>query len=286
LAVIDTLPPEYYEQGHIPGALNACVYEMVFTDRMKELIANRAARVVVYGTSDRSRGAAVAIEKLSRAGYSDVRELAGGMEAWQAAGFPLELSGMPKPEISPTMADGRYVIDTLASRLEWTGRNINKRHHGTIAVAMGEVSFKGGLPLAGEIVLDMNTIVNLDLDDETYNRMLIRHLKSDDFFDVEHYPAATYSINAAEALLDAAPGSPNYRLKGALELKGKRRELDLATEIALQESGVLKAWAACDLDRTLWGAIYGSGRYFEKLGMHLVSDLVSVEIFLTASRRN
>lgn len=282
VTVIDTLPPEYYEQGHIPGAINACVYEMVFLDRMAELVGNRDAGVVVYGSSDRSRAAAVAVEKLNRAGYRDVHELSGGLEEWQAAGLPLESGGAPRIE-EPSCGDGIYVIDAPASRLEWSGRNINNRHLGTIAVTKGNISFESGLPLSGEITLDMNTIVNHDLKDENFKHMLIRHLKSDDFFDVERYPTATYTIKGSEAISGATPGAPNYLLKGELELKGTKRELNLPAEIVPQENGQLKARAACDLDRTEWGVIYGSGRYFEKLGMHLVSDIVSIELFLTAN---
>lgn len=285
VTVIDTLPPEYYEQGHIPGALNACVYEMVFLDRMGELQENRDSRLVVYGSSDRSHGAEVAVEKLKRAGYHDVYELAGGLEAWSGKGFRLESSGSGQTEEALVIADGLYAIDAAASRLEWSGRNIAKRHHGTIAVSRGSISIENGLPLSGEFVLDMNAIVNLDLEDEAFNSMLIRHLKSDDFFDVARYPTATYRLGTAEALPGATPGSPNYLLKGVLELKGKQRSLNLAAEVAVMEQGVLKARAACDFDRTLWGVIYGSGRFFEKLGMHLVSDLVTVEIFLQAVRQ-
>ncbi len=285
VSVIDTLPPEYYEQGHIPGSLNACVYEMVFLDRIAELVEKRDSRLVVYGSSDRSHGAEVAVEKLNRAGYRDVQELAGGLEAWSGNGFQLESSGSVQEQEAPVIVDGNYAIDAAASRLEWSGRNIAKRHHGTIAVSRGSISIENGLPLSGEFVLDMNLIVNLDLEDEAYNSMLIRHLKSDDFFDVARYPTVTYSLNTAEPLTGATPGSPNYLLRGVLELKGKQRPLNLATEVAAMEQGVLKARAACDFDRTLWGVIYGSGRFFEKLGMHLVSDLVTVEIFLQAVRQ-
>jgi polyisoprenoid-binding protein YceI len=130
----------------------------------------------------------------------------------------------------------------------------------------------------------MDKIVNLDLRDEEYNRMLITHLKSDDFFDVTRYPHASYTIFRAEPLAGAVPGAANYLVKGSLEVKGVGMELQFPAEIVPQANGQLKARASSDLDRTEWGVIYGSGRYFEKLGMHLVSDIVTVEIFLVANR--
>ena len=50
--------------------------------------------------------------------------------------------------------------------------------------------------------------------------------------------------------------------------------------IAPQNDGTLKAQASLDLYRTLWGVCYGSGRLYERLGMHLVNDLISVELFI------
>jgi polyisoprenoid-binding protein YceI len=282
-AVIDTLPPEYYGQGHIPGAINACVYEMVFLQRVAEFAGGHDAPLVVYGSSDRSRGAAVAVEKLKRAGYADVVELAGGLEAWQAARYPIE-PAEASPQEEPGCSDGRYLIDPAASRLEWNGRNLNGRHMGTIALAGGEVTLENGTITGGKIIIDMDKIVNLDLRDEEYNRMLITHLKSDDFFDVTRYPHASYTISRAEPLVGAVPGAANYLVKGSLEVKGVGRELQFPAEIVPQANGQLKARASSDLDRTEWGVIYGSGRYFEKLGMHLVSDIVTVEIFLVANR--
>ena len=283
LTIIDTLPPEYCECGHIPGAVNACVYEMVFLEKVAALIGDHDAPIVVYGSSDRSRGAAVAAEKLVCAGYTNVRELAGGIEAWESAGFPLETAGAKKIE-EPVMGAGRYAINPTLSRLEWIGRNLNNRHVGTIRLAGGEVRYEHGEFVGGAVTLAMDTITDLDLKDEEYRSMLIRHLKSDDFFNVTRYPAASYTINGSEALPDATPGSPNYLIKGTLELNGVARSLALPAEIVPMENGQLKAHAAIDLDRTLWGVVYGSGRLFEKLGMHLVSDMISIELFLVAER--
>ncbi|HEY4743746.1 MAG TPA: rhodanese-like domain-containing protein [Desulfuromonadaceae bacterium] len=283
VTIIDTLPPEYWECGHIPGAVNACVYEMVFLEKVAASTSDHAMPIVVYGSSDRSRGAAVAAEKLTRAGYTNIRELAGGIEAWESAGFPLEPTGAQRVE-EPVISAGRYLIKPELSRLEWMGRNVNNRHMGTIQLAGGEVHYGQDGFVGGAVTLAMDTIANLDLQDEEYRAMLIRHLMSDDFFNVVRYPSASYTIHGSETLPNAAPGAPNYLITGELELNGITRRLHLPTEVVPLGNGQLKAHAAIDLDRTLWGAIYGSGRFFEKLGIHLVSDMVSIELFLVAER--
>ncbi len=281
VCIIDTLPPEYCENEHIPGAQNACVFEMVFLDKVASIVNDPNTRIVVYGASDRSKDAAIAVEKLSRAGYQNVCELAGGLEAWQKAGYSVEPQGTEKLEI-PVLVDGSYILDVAASRVEWTGRNINGRHYGTLNVAGGEMVIDSGVPSWGLITLDMNSIVNFDLKDEVYNKMLISHLVSDDFFDVVNHPTAAFRVSSSKKVEDAPAGAPNVLINGTLQLIGKTKPLSFSMEIVPQAGGSIKLQSSFDIDRTQWGIIYGSGRFFEKLGMHLVSDIISIELFLTA----
>jgi rhodanese-related sulfurtransferase len=281
VCLVDVLPPEYYGERHIPGANNACVYEVAFLENLAKIVSDRDTPLVVYGASARSREASVAAEKLRHAGYREVRELAGGLAAWRTAGYALEIGEGPAVA-EMAIKDGQYTVDSAASRLEWTGRNLSGRHNGTIAVSGGEVAVKKGLLAGGSITLDMRSIADLDLKDEGYNRMLVSHLKSDDFFDVANYPSAVYAIDGSQLLPEASACSLVYQVMGSLELKGVQKDLPLTAEVVPQPDDQLKARVLCDLDRTRWGVLYGSGRFFEKLGMHLVNEIVTVELFLVA----
>jgi rhodanese-related sulfurtransferase len=280
VSLIDVLLPEDFACRHIPGAGNACVYEMVFLDRIAECVPDQDRDVVVYDGSGTTLAALTAKEKLERAGYRNVAILEGGLQAWQAAGLEVE-SSVPAPPPA-SLRDGVYRVDTEKSAVEWIGRNINNRHHGRIAVSGGEVVLAGGLPASGRFVLDMTTITNLDLQDEGWRGMLHRHLKSEDFFDVDRYPTATFELRGAAAITGATPGSPNVELAGSLTIKGAVRSISFPAMVAPQEDGTIKAHAALDLDRTLWNVRYGSGKFYERLGMHLVNDLISIELFIVA----
>lgn len=182
LILIDVLPKEYYGECHVAGACNACVHEVTFLDQVKAITADKDAAIVVYGSSGRSRDAAVAAEKLAEAGYRNVRAFTGGLHEWRAAGLPVNEA--PEQAVpAPTLRDGTYRADPAKSMLHWTGRNINGRHHGTIAVASGELTMSGGTPVTGQVVVDMTAIVDVDLADSALNRLLVAHLQSDDFFD-------------------------------------------------------------------------------------------------------
>jgi polyisoprenoid-binding protein YceI len=276
--LIDVLLPEDFACRHIAGAENACVYEMVFLDRIAECVSDRDKAIVVYDDSGMTLAARTAREKLERAGYRNVAILEGGLQGWQAAGFAVELgSTIPPPA---TARDGVYRVDTEKSAVEWIGRNINNRHYGRIAISGGEVVMASGRPVSGRFVIDMNTITNLDLQDEGWRGMLHRHLKSEDFFDVERYPTATFEVRGATPIEGATPGAPNTEIAGSLTIRETTRSICFPAMVAAQEDGSIKAQAALDLDRTLWNVCYGSGKLYERLGMHLVNDLISIELFI------
>jgi len=65
------------------------------------------------------------------------------------------------------------------------------------------------------------------------------------------------------------------------------RDVDVPIEFdavsGVSVDGVLAAQATLEIDRTLWGVLYGSGSFFSKLGMHLVNDLVSIDLKVVIS---
>jgi polyisoprenoid-binding protein YceI len=185
---------------------------------------------------------------------------------------------------APEPQDGEYRIDPENSRLEWIGRNLGKRHNGWIAVRNGALLISGNKLAAGSIVLDMNSITNLDLQDPTWRDMLVLHLKSEDFFAVERFPDAAFRLNGWEASPGAASEAPDGVATGDLTIRDVTRPVSFPAIVATQPDGTIKAHAAVEIDRTLWNVCYGSCRLFERLGMHLVHDMISLELFVSASR--
>jgi rhodanese-related sulfurtransferase len=280
LLLVDVLTPEDYAVQHIAGACNACVYEMVFLEQLAAKAPEKDLPVIVYDASGRTLTAATAREKLLQAGYRSVAILEGGMAAWQAAGLPMEIA-QAAPAAGP-VSDGLYRLDLEKSRVEWIGRNLNNRHSGRIAFAAGEVTVKEGVPVGGCFAIDMTTIQNADLQDATWRDLLIKHLLSEDFFAVATYPRATFVLRQWQPIAGAAAGCPNGVITGDLTIKETARELRFPAIVMPQDDGTVKAHGFVDLDRTQWGVHYGSGRLFERLGMHLVNDLISIELFIVA----
>ena len=295
--LIDVSNPEDFAVAHLPGAQNACVFEVDFLDQVEglegiraSLLAravgadpNRCTAIVVYGNCARSLASATAAEKLAAASFTHVQDFRGGLEEWRAAGLPVE--GTDASKAPPALEDRDYPIDPKASTLEWTGRNLTGKHHGTIALLPGgKITLKGGRVTGGSITLDMATISSSDLAGSPMQQVLEGHLKSDDFFHVALYPQAQIFIDAMEEIADAAPGNANYTVRARLRLKDVENRIVFPAQVgpSPEAEGALVARANFDFDRTEWNVRYGSGKFYEKLGKHLVSDLISVELKIVA----
>ena len=284
--LIDLLSPEHFARRHIPGAQNACVFQVSFLDDLGVATPDKQVPMVVYGASIRCQDAAMALEKLDRAGYENVSFLEGGLEAWRGAGYDLEGEApdqLSDPQTTVTLPDGHYTIDAAASQLEWAGRNPNIRHIGTVNIAKGVIDIKDGT-VTGAVEIDMTTIHNTNLEGDELQPVLEAHLQSDDFFFTKIFPKAVFTLRDAKRIEPCWLTAPNYHVNGELKLRGVSADLQFDATVALIEDGSLVMEAHFDIDRTRWNLIYGSTRFFEHLGMHKVFDLLSFQIRIIAVR--
>lgn len=275
--LIDVRLPEDHAAGSIPGAVANCVYEVAFLERMPGLAPKERA-VCVYGEDTDSLESRVAAEKLVRQGYMEVMDFRGGLVAWKAAGFAVKPSSGALAAEVPEPRDGIHPLDLTESRVQWTGRNLLNRHDGTLRLKSGEVEIHEGRLDGGSFVLDMRGIACRDLAGEPVHEVLIAHLLSDDFFDVEAYPEASFRIIAARPVAEATPGSPDLKIRGLLTLKGTEGEVEFLASTGITAEGKLAAQASFAIDRTRWNVIYGSGKFFRSLGGHLVNDMIEIQL--------
>ena len=282
--LIHVLTGIHFQKVHLPGAQNACVFEVTFLDQMKSITADKNAEIVLYGSSERSMDALTAAEKIKFDGYRRVMILKGGIESWRALGYPLEGESVEiadDPENRLLLPEGEYQIDTDQSLVEWVGRNPNSKHFGTVHISKGQIQIEKG-NMTGTVEIDMDSIENINLKGDELQPVLVSHLKSDDFFLVKLFPTAKFIINSGKIAEKPYLSLPNYEVDGILDLRGVKADLSFLTTITHTDNDGLVAEAHFDIDRTRWNVIYGSGRFFENLGMHLVFDLISFQVKIVA----
>ncbi len=172
-----------------------------------------------------------------------------------------------------------YNVDVQQSVIEWTGSKPTGTHNGTIAVQQGSITMGNESIVAGEFVIDMNSIVNLDLTDPKMNGDLVGHLKSADFFEVETYPTAKFVVTGSEFL-----GNNNYRITGNLTMKDTERSISFNAQVDNNEMTLNATSVPFVIDRAEWNVKYGSRKFFDNLKDNFINDEIGLTIKLVASR--
>jgi len=88
VTLVEALGPQYYEDGHIPGAINIAHTEV--QELAPSLLPDKDAPIVVYCASGPCQNSDLAARQLERLGYTNVRDYHEGKAEWVAAGHPLE----------------------------------------------------------------------------------------------------------------------------------------------------------------------------------------------------
>ncbi len=179
---------------------------------------------------------------------------------------------------TPTAAAKNY--STTAGTINWTGAKLAYDHKGTMNVESGVFSAEGNKIKSGDFVIDMTSLNNTDLaGDAEKQAKLEGHLKSADFFDVEKFPKATFSITS---VADAETDEANCMITGNLTLKGVSKSVTFPALVVAKEDGSLTAISdKFKINRTDWGVKYGSG-LAGAIGDNIISDDITLQISLEA----
>lgn len=158
-------------------------------------------------------------------------------------------------EVTTTKDGSEYIVDTLNSKIEWKGYKIfkseNTSHFGTIKFESGDVTVKDGKLESGKFVADMNSLTSVDLKDKADQlEKLNGHLKSNDFFEVEKFPTASYEITK---VAPSAGGDYNTLLDGNLTIKGITKPVQFRANVSVKEGEVSIASEPKDINREEFG---------------------------------
>lgn len=171
---------------------------------------------------------------------------------------------------------GTQKVDVQKSKVEWTGKKVTGQHTGTIDLQQGSLKVNKGKLTGGKIVIDMQSIKNVDLTDQEYNTKLVNHLKSDDFFSVVKYPTSQLEITKVEGT------GANLTVTGNLSIKGKTNPVSFPVTVSKEgKDNVYKG--TITVDRSKYDVRYGSKSFFNDLGDKAISDEFILDFHLVAT---
>ncbi len=178
-------------------------------------------------------------------------------------------------------AGSAFELSSLKSKVNWKGMKPGGEHYGFIEVVSGKIDTDGSIITGGSFTIDMNSIVCEDLTNETYNKKLVGHLLSEDFFHTETYPEAYFNITSVKKQMSAQDGfSANHMVTGDLTIKGIKKEISFPAHISVEGNNVYAKTGEIKLDRTEWNVNYQSKKIFTSLTDNFINDemLVSLDL--------
>jgi hypothetical protein len=139
-----------------------------------------------------------------------------------------------------------YLLDVKKSKLFWKAPK--NRHNGFILFNSGTLSnFTTGRPSQGTFSINMNSMRSTDKPTADGRKEVDDKLRSDDFFAVSRYPAATMLVK--QILPEQPPAT--YRVSGELTIKGVTKPIEFTT-IMKQNGSTITATANTNISREKW----------------------------------
>jgi hypothetical protein len=166
-------------------------------------------------------------------------------------------------------AQEQLPIDTSKSEIKWSCDYsfYFNGHFGIVQFQEGYFIKKGDMITGGNFIIDLNTLLAKDMNEEG-NQNLTEHLKDSDFFDVKKYPTATLVITNIQ-YHDAT----HFEAKADLTIKGITQPVKFQAEVDFVKAEMTTKFK---IDRTLWGVTYNS-----KLKNEAISDAIGFEVKLS-----
>jgi len=181
--------------------------------------------------------------------------------------------------INITASATDFVVDKSNSTVKWEAKKVTGKHNGTISFANGSISANKASITGGTLVIDMKTIVDVDLADAGYNKKLIGHLSSEDFFAVDKFPEATLVIKK----VNLVSGS-DYKVSGDLTIKGVTNPFEFNAKV-IRDGDKLKAEGTMTINRAKFGVKYGSSSFFQGLGDKVIYDDFTLAFNIVALKK-
>ena len=172
---------------------------------------------------------------------------------------------------------GAYNLLSDSSRVAWLGTELTtKTHFGSLRAKSGNLKIDKGGEVAGNITIDMQSIIVEDLKGRS-KEVLENHLKSDDFFGTENFPTATLEFRS----LNRYDNDGGQIFNGNLTIKGITNEVEFSAKL-IKQTPLLHAVGKLVFDRSKYNVRFRSGSFFDDLGDKLILDDIEVDINLIA----
>ena len=143
-------------------------------------------------------------------------------------------------------------VDVSKSEIAWSGKSLSGAHTGKIMLSKANLEFQGGKLIGGSFEADMRSITVTDISDSADNKHFVEHISNADFFEVNKYPKASFTITKVNPM-----NEQEYEVTGTMRIKDKENPLTFKATMTPAGQGQ-RVSAVVTVDRTLFGIEYGA----------------------------
>ncbi|MBK8347467.1 MAG: YceI family protein [Saprospiraceae bacterium] len=178
-----------------------------------------------------------------------------------------------------------YFTDATMAKITWIGSKPDGKHFGTINVSDGTLYVNDGRLTAGNVTIDMNSILVADLEGED-KVSLEAHLKgtesegAEDFFNVTKYPTGKFEV--VEIMGASDQPNSNATVTGNLTLLNKTKTISFPALISIGPDNISVNTIPFNINRTDYGITYKSKNIFKDLGDKFLDDDIVLQFSLSA----
>ncbi len=175
----------------------------------------------------------------------------------------------------------QFEIDNKKSSIKWKGtKSHGSYHEGLISIDSSILNIDSNdMLLNGEIIIDMNSIICTDIEDESSNLYLIEHLKNDDFFSAAKFPKSVLTINKVIHIKNN-----DYNINADLTIKTQTHPIDFSANIII-ENGIGLASGAIEINRAKYGIKYKSKTWYPDIGDRFINDTFELYFTLLSTKK-
>ena len=167
-----------------------------------------------------------------------------------------------------------YKVDVTKSSITWEGKKFAGSHNGNVDLTSGTLAFNGKKLTQGGFIANMTS-----LKDSERNANLEKHLKSEDFFGIEKFPAANFVITKVEG------SGANVSITGDLTIKGVKNVVSFPATVVWNADKTVTATAdKIVVDRTKYGIQFKSKSVFANIGDNFIYDEFTLNVKLVATK--
>ena len=170
-------------------------------------------------------------------------------------------------------ANKGYVLLPEKSELEW----FCGKHTGVVLMKEGSFKIENKQIAGAEFSVNMDSIYDIDIDNDLMRGTLENILRSEDFFDVKKFPVAIFKMDSIVNVQGNL-----FQISGNLKIKDVEKQIQFNSLFNLESDTLYVVSEKFIIDRTDWGITNMSKDYAENEDEFVFTDSLQFIVHLTA----